>query len=131
LRFPRAAAKSSSGFAFTCLIVAFFSRRSLRTLPTFHMAVYMLVFDDFNSKGKFTCFLFLCYKKEPVDFSTNSIYCRAQKSLLTLGGFFFGSRIKSSFQYVLYNIVIKTTLIFLFHTDGLNQMHHEVHLMPS
>src|SRR5699024_12770379 len=71
-------------------------------------------------------FYFYAKKRCQWIFSTNTIYCRA-----TLGGFFFGSRINSSFQYVLYNIVIKTTLIFLFHTDGLNQMHHEVHLMPS
>src|SRR5699024_5673302 len=40
-----------------------FSRRSLRTFPTFYIAVYMLVFDNFNSKGTFTCFLFMYIKR--------------------------------------------------------------------
>src|SRR5699024_8355709 len=38
-----------------------------------------LVLVDFNSKGKFTCFLFLCIKKVPVIFFTNTKYCRAKK----------------------------------------------------
>src|SRR5699024_7064647 len=40
-------------------------------------------------KGNSLVFYFYAIKKCQWIFSTKSIYCRAQKSLLTLGGFFF------------------------------------------